>query len=438
MDTIQLTSGTQTLVLHGAGTGGALRGAWLLPRCGPGEQVEDALDLVLEGAPGEIEATLEQVGRMAQAAPGRPPAYLEVRPAAGGALWRSPIVEAWPELRPAGAGQRARGRQGVTLHLLRQNWWEGPEAGLPLSNPHGSAVTAGLTVYNHEDAAHANYAHAAAAHIAGDLPAPARLEFTAATSETGTLWAGLNQLSDPANLAVTYPGEAAAPGSGVSAATLADPLYAAGGSYRRFTWSGTAPQAAAAWTLNALHLGRMGGRAFRGVLRFYTPPAESSLWACWRLAYPGAQVETLWEGPGQYLRTDAVLQDLPGLCLPPWTVPPGLNPPGLSLQLAVSAGAAGAHVLEIDDLTLLPLDGWRKYEPAAQQAAGLSVRDDTAQGHVFGLGAAFQTHAAEGPGFWLHPGLDARFTFLVGQRLSANIGLTAAVKVFYRPRRRGL
>ena len=444
MDTIQLTVGSTTLVLHGAGVTGAMRGARLLPAGGPGPTVEERIELVLEGTAGEIETALESACRLVQLArqaadgAGGYWGYLEVKLTAAGATWRSKIVDGWPEYQAAGAGQRARGRQGAVLRLVRENWWEGPEVSLPLSNPHGTNVTTGLTVYNHEDAAHKNYADVAAASLAGDLPAPARLEISASTAETGTVWVGLNQNSAPADLAVNYPGEVAAAGSGITGSNQADATYASGGSYKRFTWSGAGSKGVAGWSLNALSMARMGGRAFRGVLRFYSAVVESNLWASWRLVYSGAATETIWEGPGQYLSTAMVVQDLPGLRLPPWVIPPGDNPPGLLLELVINAAGAGSHVLDIDELYLLPMDGWRKYEPAILQVAGLALRDDTERESVQALSTALQSHAADGPGFWLEPGKAARFTFLVGQRLLANIALTATVKVFYRPRKRGL
>jgi hypothetical protein len=182
----------------------------------------------------------------------------------------------------------------------------------------------------------------------------------------------------------------------------------------------------------------MGGRPFRGVLRFYSQVNESNLWTRWRLVYAGSVEEVIWEGPAQYLSGAMVVQDLPGLFLPPWAVPAGLTPPGSSLQLTVQAGGAGAHVLEIDELYLLPMDGWRKYAPVMSQVAGLSLKDDSERDQVQAISSAMQSHAGEGPGFWLTPGKDARFTFLIGQRLLANIAVAAVVKVFYRPRRRGL
>ena len=443
MDTIQLTVGGVTIVLNGAGVTGAVRGARLLPANGAGETLEEPIELVLEGTSAEIETAIESIGRLVdQARQGAGGVvgswgYLEVKLAAGGVIWRSKIVDGWPVYSQEGAGQRARGRMGVTLHLVRANWWEGPESALALTNLHGTNVTTGLTITNHEDGAHANSVNIGAASLLGDLPAPARIELSVTTAETGTVWAGLNQDSDPTNLKVNYPAEAAGAGSGVTMTVLTDGLYASGGSAKRFAWTGTGITGLVRFTLSAADLARMGGRPFRGVLRFYSQPA-GNVWAWWRLLYVAGVTEVIWEGPGQYLSDLMVVQDLPGLFLPPWGVPAGASAPGLTLELAGQSPTAGAHQIELDELYLFPMDGWRKYAPVIKQWTGLSVNDDSGRDLVQAVGVAMQGHAAEGPGFWLKPGKAARLTFLIGQRLLANIAVVATVKVFYRPRRRGL
>jgi hypothetical protein len=110
----------------------------------------------------------------------------------------------------------------------------------------------------------------------------------------------------------------------------------------------------------------------------------------------------------------------------------------LNLELAAQAVGAGGHSIEVDAVTLLPLDGWRKYSPLMNSLAGLALRDDCARDLVQSPTFAQQAFAPEGPGYWLPPGRAARLYFLIGQRTLATVGLTSTLKVSYRPRRKGL
>lgn len=439
---IDLVVGAETLVLHGPGVSGAVKGSRLLEggsRIAPaGETITESIETLLEGTEDQVLVALGNMARLLRLAresadqPNGVWGYLAAAPVAGG-TWRSKIVDGWLEFSARGNGTRARGRVGVVVKVVRENWWEGDEASLALSNVHGLNVTTGLTWTNHNDSGHQNIAYTAATAILGDQRSPARLDLALTTTSTGTLWVGMNQDSDPANLPVNYQGESGAPGAGVTGTVAAD-ANASNGQRQELAWSGSSATTLASWALTAANVARMMGRSFWSVLRFSLAPTESTIWAWWRLCYTGSAKETVWEGAGQYITTSELVQELGGLDLPPWRFPAGLTAPALTLELMVKGGA-GAHALTLDEFYLLPQDGWRKYIPILATVQGLGIQDDSARGNVLALANTLQTHAAEGPGFWLQPGKAALFAMLLSQGNTLNTATVGTVKVMYRARR---
>jgi hypothetical protein len=71
-------------------------------------------------------------------------------------------------------------RQELSLVVTRAPFWEGARTQIPLTNGNGTNNTAGLRIYNHNDAGagHDNWVDIAAADVTGDYPAPLELEYT--------------------------------------------------------------------------------------------------------------------------------------------------------------------------------------------------------------------------------------------------------------------
>lgn len=435
---LSLVVGSESLVLHGPLAAGALRGARYAPGAAEGDEVNERLELALEGTQEQLDEALGRLGRLlglAKAAAGSANAewgYL-CAAAVPGSSWRSRLLAGWLEFPENGGAARVRGRLAVLLHVRRAAWWEGSETSLPLSSLHGSRVTAGLAWTNHNDGGHASTAFIAGEDIAGDQPAPARLELSAATTAAGTVWVGLNQGSDPAGLPSSLQAEAAAPGSGVTGSVAADGA-ASGGQLLNLAWAGSDSTTLASWALSPTLLAGLGGRAFFSLLRLGALPLESTLWAWWRLTYTATSKVTVWEGAGRYLSTSSLEQELGALALPPWRSPAGLASPALQLEL-MAQGQGGAHALSLDELLLLPMDGWRKYSPLLAAGQSLGLRDDSERGVLLGLANALPTHAAEGPGFWLRPGRAAQLVLALSQGAASSTAVTGAIQVFYRPRR---
>ena len=444
MNLIQLRQNEDVLVLHGAGVTAPFRGA--IDHPGAGE-----IELALAGSPAMIEAGLARLGnlledaRRCDGAPGGAQVFIEMRVTPEGRLWRSRLTGG--SVRAVEPDARALGRLAARLALERQDFWEGPEVELPLSNPQGGAeITGGLEISNCWDAAHANFAdfsQAAADALAAysDLPAPLILDFEGIdTDTTGTLYAFQNIHANPAALQAVIEGEAGQPGTAVSGDILTDP-YCSGGQFQRLSWSGEGEVTAWAGSLTAEQVARCAGRPFLPLACLSYPiyPSEK-IWYFWRLTITGSAPETVLDTPGCYLPITASLCPGVPLFLPPW--PPGEDetPAGLGLELRAQAAGTGTHRIDLDYLYLLALDGWRIYRPALSAwGDGLRVHDDPTRGVLRAGRWGVQAHAAEGPGLWVEPGRAMRCHFLIERAGGGFYPTTRArVRLRCRPRRRAL
>lgn len=446
MHQILLRQDSTTLVLQGPGMAAPFRGARYAPGTG---LADEPVELGLEGTPAEIEAALARLAWLMDEAarwygiPGGQTVYLECTVTEGGPAWRTPLAGGRVELMGIGPDQRLSARQGVRLRLARAGWWEGAEVELPLSNHSASRVTGGVTVSNHWDGQHEAWVDAAAADTAGDLPAPAHLVYTSLDADlTGTLWAGQNVTSDPANLLAQLEAEDGAGLSGVTAAKLVD-ATASNGVFYRLGWTGEAETGLWRVSLAESQMAMFGGRAFLPLLRLHTMlGAGEQVWSFLRVtaSWTGGATEGVMDGAPGYLPTQAYLCPCGPLSLPPWPVmageAAGEAPMTIGLELRAAAAGAGSHQLDLDYLFLLPLDGWRVYRPLLKTWGPLLLDDNPALGTVKGQRAA-QAHAAEGPGLVVWPGRLNRYYFLAERQGGGGFAPScrATVKLSYRPRK---
>lgn len=440
MQCLRLLSGSQALILAGEGLTIPWRGARRATHSVPGGQVEELLDLGLEGTPTEIVNAL--AGLQAALAPA-PDLRLELTPSAEEGPWTTPVLTASAELAGEATGERARGSQGVRLRLTHPAYWEGSERALPLSNLHGESVTSGLLLDNCEDPAAGRTAHAdvAGEELAGELAAPLSVELANTLTpglEIGTVFLSGLVLAPGESPGATPPLclEAEGAASDLSTAPLVD-ASCSGGMAVRLSWSAAGPQRALEWLLPSEALSACDWRGFKPLLRLAEPAGEEPLWAAWRLLCDGvllAQSEPVGLAPG------AELQELPPLVLPPsGKARAGDTPYPLSLALWLERGASsGSASLAADFLAVLPLDSWRVLRPVKPLPAGWRLVDDSSLAQPQALdpgGRALATHLRSGPGLSALPGRALRVSvhFAGGAIWPA----TAQVKLSlrYRPRR---
>jgi hypothetical protein len=325
----------------------------------------------------------------------------------------------------------------------RRNWWEGPEAQLPLSNTNATDDLTGLVVYNANDGAGAppadrvNYVEIDGADVAGDLPAPVRLELTNtyAGESLGWLWIGHGTQS-PTNLLTRLEAEAAlGKGPGTAHAASSGGYYVQEALPSGVIYSYT-------WTLTAAQLTAAAGRWFHALVRCTIGP---SVHFRFQLKLQAAN-QTIWESGWAALdgRYAHAIRDLFTLRLPPWLAGLG-GLSALDLVLEVVQSAQPSLDLYLDCLYLLPAEHWQFLG-----RGGVTISQNR---RVVVDGIEERTYCDDGAGaariglpnpagtpILLEPGKTQRLYFLMhaSAYTTAEIARTLSVKAFYRPRRLSL
>lgn len=406
----------------------------------------DSAYVVLMGVKATKLATIAALNRFFRQAQERwekpflPKIYVEMDNG-DGVWWRSEVVEGSIMLSSESIDRIDRSPE-VTLFFRRDNFWEGAEAQLPLSNGNGSNNTAGLTVYNCNDGSGSspnirhNYVQISGTDVTGDLLAPVRLELTNTFNDATrlyTIWMGHNAEADPANFQHWLEGEAVSyGGSDVVSASYS------GGKYRTFTWAGDNPINIGRWTLDTTFLNRAGGKWFKALCAFVGNPGAGFRLQL-KVTFPAGTPLTV-VGSSQEVSIDqyARLQDIATLQIPPWLVGSGdLTPVDLSLYARRSGGGS----IMIDYMQLTPLDSYRILQPQGYGTSyTIRIVDDGINetlytdgwspsgktGHYVGIGSQIQ----------LKPGKTQRIIFLQkGITGDISIARTLSIKAFYRPRK---
>ena len=455
MNLIQLTHGADSpLVLHGPGIAAPFRGAAYFPLGDPLAEgsrrardnwIDDALEIVLENnTPAAISAGFAKLeyfltlARDYAITHAGSPVYLECAAAAGELSQRSPVMSGWVEIV---GGERSAGSVGLRLHVARAGYWEQTgEAQLALALPGGASGLAELTVYNHSDgdAGHWNMFQALAADIAGDLPAPLRLEF--------------RNPSCPA-MPKIYFGEDAHPVSGSFLnSKLFDSHFCSGGSasadasctygYKTtFTWAGAGEAALGYWLLLAADVGPAGGRYFKPVLRLPGGTGYTDLWL--RLRVKDVNDTVIWDGPWALVPAATELVELAPLPAPPNLVELAAAYAQIKVELVAKRLAGGACSLVLDFLQAFPTDTYFK---ALAKGSGLILNEYLMVDGIYRLLYASGTRTGQfhsdfavsgDPAPVVTPGVTAQFQILFQHSPTAvDISKTLGVKAFYHPRKR--
>jgi len=429
------------IYLHGPSVIAPFRGAFYDQPGGPGETVKEEIDLQMDGAPEEFRTGMEHLEHNLQLAREYNqlglgwPFYLWKQPAAGWDTWRSRIVDGWVEKRK---GEGARGSAVVRLHLERLNYWEGPEMLVPLTNLHGIQQTQLLQVYNHNDAAHSNYAEIAQDGLVGDLPAPCRLEMNGhleapATGWYGNVFIGLNANLHP-DVMIDHWLEGEEGGSTVGVNTPAAGLTS-NDSYKVLSWGVSTETDLIGWTLTSELMGLGDGRYFRPLIRFFPGMPYNDLWLKLKIK-SGAVV--IWESGWNLMQQTVEIQELPTIQLPPYLIHQNSLKP-LYLFLTGKRDSVDPHTIGVDYLQLTPLDGWRKLVTRGLGCGGDdALTDDGFNNTVYidELGDYKTDYIAYGEPILLRPGRLQRLYFLMLDRdaKDAEPFRCFKLRLYYRPR----
>jgi hypothetical protein len=354
-----------------------------------------------------------------------PKVYLTFKESASGSEYRSEIYQGRAEWNSSAMDRSywAEDLQFARVYIERANWWEGPEAQVPLSNGNGTANITGLNVYNYNDGTGSspnkrhNYVDIAAASVAGDLPAATRLElsntYNVDSRQLRDVWIGQSCLNH-STLAHWLPSV-----EGEVTLSLADNPYTV-----------------ETWALATAQIDAAAGRQFKILVCF----ASSANTNCRYQVEIRRGALVLWSSAWFQLGTDRtmLIHDLLSLHLPPWLQ--GMT--GLAdLDLRIRAQAKTVpQIISLTYIQLTPLDGWRHLTVGTCDYLRRLV-DDGIEDRLYtddGAGVVKEgSYAGLGEAIMLRPGIDQRLIFLQHTTVfnAAYPDQTLSVKLFYRPRR---
>ncbi len=433
---LSLVQGSTTIVLNGTGAAAPVR-AGRADLATPGAVV---LEIALDGTPASIASFAQGVERALYAAtrlygaPGESWGYLYAT-LPDSTVWRAAVISgACESVQP---GSRAVGSMGLRIRLALAPWWESTTVSdVALTNKYGANVTTGIQVDNHDDAGHDNFVNISGASILGDVPAPAILTYSSGSACGMDLM--LSQIvNNNASYNPTLEGESAS-GTGLVNTSTAD-ANCSNGNYGAGSWAGTGA-VSLAWSISATDASYLEGRIFRPALRLRDLVAGGeSIWAYWSVVYVGTGNNTIARADGLLLPTDQRVVVFPAMALPPWPKPPsGYTWEGFNLVLNLQAAGAGAHVFNLDFAQLQACDGWQRYLPLATLMAATQIRHDLGTGQITRTSTAMASHAPDGAGLWLWPGLNSRVVALCQAGTSADTAWSGTLKMQYRQRKRSL
>lgn len=448
---INLTDGTTTISLYSLT--GTFVTAWEPAGGGSEREVGETLDLLiqassaanLQAAARSIELLLDAAERRKRSGAGAT-IYLTVQWDGEAAAWRSPVLGGRLEMGRA-VDQWGRLKVEATLGITRLNYWEGAETQLTLTNSSATNNTAGITIWNHDDAGtgHDNYVEVDAAEVTGSLPGAVKIELkngeTAAVSYAH-LWLGVNAESDPANFAHVLEAEAGDTGAGVSVVTATD--GSGGQAMRVVTSSGGSNDLVL--TVPAATLQKAAGRRFRALMVpvSYTNGAGATVTAALMdgattLLLPGY---TLDEGPETtiaHIASYAPVVELGVFALPPVGMSGTWG--DLKLRLRFQAPASTVLTADIDYVLLLPTDSWRRLDVVGPDVAGSAsggaiVDDGPENAAYYATSTTVQPYVvAHGEPLTLRPGLKQRILVLTQEDSYSIPARRLTVRAWYRPRR---
>lgn len=237
--------------------------------------VTETIEVLALGATGALaQAVVTSINNLLQAARVRSvtgegtPVYLQFRLDSDPVSWRSEILAGRVELGPDALRIWGNFKIPLRIHITRRFYWEhNSSTELQLTSQADSTpATGGKGIVNHAIASTANWVQIAAAQVAGDLPAPVKVEMqndTGSTQDYRNIYIASYAEAAVDNFSHVIQGETALSGT---VGTNAD---SSNGEYIGSTFSGTT---GFTWTLASALLQRMQGRYFRlyGRFRSYT------------------------------------------------------------------------------------------------------------------------------------------------------------------------
>jgi hypothetical protein len=368
------------------------------------------------------------------------PVYWEWRPDDSGAWLRSEVLygadngkddllDAW--MLPAGKAY-------INLTFTRRYYFEGAEVYATLSNGNGTAST-GVTVTNTNDSSNDHFVTITST-VAGDLPAPCRIEYTnnySSGTNTANLLLALSARANPAAADMILETENMT--SLVGSPTTQTGATYSNGSHKTWSWTGTSQQSLGYWTVSSALLSACQGQWYRVIARITAVSTLYQIRYNLKISNISPLIDGQWSSPSAVQNG---LVDLGAVQLPPYLrgVTGTFNT--LTLGLDVRGTSASAYTVPIDCIYLLPTESWRLVR---QQGFGLAqnrrLLDDAMLDRTYtddGSGSTvLGNYVPDGSPILLRPGVTNRLYCLVTPASGSNeIARSGSIRLAYRPRYR--
>lgn len=335
------------------------------------------------------------------------------------------------ETQPGHLPSAERGSLRLKLILLRETLFFSDKEPLPLGNSSGGGLTTGLTLSNHDDAAigHDNWFGVDNTNLQLLYPALIRFQFENNFDgpDLDDLWVG----SLPCGLGYTRPTLNLEAENGMGG-TVVSNSQASAGKYCQYRWSGSGWQTLTSWVLGPTMVSQLKGGTVLPLLRFFSAPSSPSL----QLRFAIKVMEKLvFEGPVCYQIPGKGYASLEPLGLPLGDLPLENYASHHQLVLQAKQTDVGEHMLELDDLLLLPQQGFVRFHTLGGLPCGSKLVEDQMTGRSWSWqdGMEFKSHSRAGTGLQLQPTSQQYFwCFQTGSDGKAAIERTLSVKAWYR------
>lgn len=430
------------LILSGEGVAAPFKRADYRPVFSTAETVSEALHLNLEGTPEELAEGLRaleavRLRHFSYTQTGYPAMQcLRFQMDAGGEVVYAPLLDFTFETNPDAPETRLTGSLLVTLHFTRPNHYDSDPLELALSGRSGENILGGIDLVNHTDAhaGHGCSVRIASEYIDSDLPAPLRIELTN-TCPDGVLhdlYLGVYHHPDQDDLSLLF-----YLASVFTGGTLYSNANAINEHYTRGAWTGADWADLGYWLLSSEPVRDLAGLSYRPVLRFFNPHVYPDLRLKIKL-----QVGTniLWEGSPVYADPDHGYVLFPPIQIPPSRILKEVLPHHVELTLYAQRETSGAHSLDFDNLTLLPLDSGANFIAFYDLPENAVLIDDGFTGahntRFSPTGLETVAHIRQGGALCIRPGeINHLVVLMADGDDQMDITRTAKLKVYYRKRR---
>jgi len=410
MEKLLIKVGTTQINLSGAGIVAPVMGCRRQPCKRGGESCEENINVILHGLPDVLDDWIKMVEALFSRVDLGEQAFIYLQPAATLQEYESKIISARIELAGHGTSDMKRGSLGVNLTITRDNIWEGSEVTVPLSNVHGTDIINGLRIdneYSTYDGCY-NYASIDGEDIDGEVPAPATViikhEDLTNTAPFGNILVS-NEI-----ISTMLPGDTFIDGSqGSSLLNWGVVMNAdtSNGAYGLVQWAVTIPIKIVQFNIDDQIAARFAGRLVRPVLRMKDNVTTNDYWIRCKVSQGDAVEYSRWQKIEAYEK----MIILPAVHIPPRDLK-STQIVDVLFAFEAQRNVSGSHVLSIDDIDFLPVDGFRHYYNLGDYglAWNETLYDEMMNDLIYSIPGGYEkrilSHQATGKGIWLMPGKD--------------------------------